>query len=169
MTVSDTRSDEDLRRWLLDTAEEHGAAVIQIDGTEDAAPFAFTVGTWRRCGVPEAVVIGLPPEVAQAVLNTYVAKAGAGERFRPGELYDGFLEGCPVTFERVASQYYPEYFGHAFLVYRTGQFAAVQMVVSAPDGSWPWQEDAPGGFARWQPVLTDSGAPESWTPGVDGP
>jgi hypothetical protein len=45
----------------------------------------------------------------------------------------------------------------------------VQLIVATPQGAWPWQADAPAGFADWQPVLTISGNPESWTPGVDGP
>jgi hypothetical protein len=41
--------------------------------------------------------------------------------------------------------------------------------VPTATGKWPWQADAPPGFGAWQPVLTRSGRPESWTPGADGP
>ena len=60
-------------------------------------------------------------------------------------------------------------FGSAFLVYPDGEFPALQIVVATPEGKWPWDADAPEGFAEWQPVLTDSGRPETWTPGADGP
>lgn len=161
--------DEELRRKLLAAAEEHGAAVVHVAEEDGQPPYAFSVGAWRQLGIPEVIVIGLAPQVAQAVVDTYVDRCRAGERFTPGQLYDGFLQECRVTFERVLDRYYPEWFGHAFLVYRAGTFPALQLVVPTPDGAWPWQPDAPPGFDTWQPLLTASGGPESWTPGVDGP
>lgn len=164
-----TAEDEKLRRWMQETADEHGVAVMRVAEEEGGAPFAFTVGGWRRFGVPEAIVIGLAPEVAEAVLRIYAARAAAGDKFRPGQVYDGFLDECEVTFENVAEPFYLEYLGHAFLMYRKGNFPAVQILIGLPGGVFPWHEEAPGGFAEWQPVLTESGRPESWTPGEDGP
>lgn len=162
-------ADAKLRRWLLRQAEEHGNAVIQVPADEQGPPYAFSVGAWRRFGVAEAVVVGLPEEMSPTLINAYVARAHEGERFVPGQLYNDFFEGVPVTFERVAKGYYPEFLGSAFLLYRNGDFPAVQILVPTPAGSWPWQDDAPAGFAQWQRVLTESGLPESWVPGVDGP
>lgn len=163
-------TDEALRKWMVNTAEQHGAAVMHVAGDDNGPAYAFSVGSWRRFGKPEVVVIGLPQEVAHSVVNTYVQRVGQGERLQPGQLYEGFLQGCPVTFEKVALQHYPEYLGSAFLVYNGPDFPAVQLIVSSPDGAkFPWQPDAPGGFREYQPVLTDSGLPESWTPGVNGP
>lgn len=167
--IAFSAQDEQLRQKLLADAEDYGNAVVQVAGDEHGAPYSFTVGAWRRFGVAEVVVIGLPPEMAAMLVNAYVAKAACGERFRAGELYYDFFEDVPVTFERVATKWYPEYFGSAFLLYRTGGFPAMQIIVPASGGRWPWQPDAPEGFREWQPVLTDSGLPESWTPGVDGP
>ena len=158
-----------LRHWLLDQAEEHGTAVVQVAAEQDSAPYAFTVGAWRRFGIAEAVVVGLPAEMAEILLRAYVTKAREGERFRPGTLFDGFFDGVSVAFEQVAKGWYPEFFGSAFLLYAKGDFPALQIVVPTPQGNWPWQADAPAGFGRWQQILTESGRPESWTPGVDGP
>ncbi|MFD0487085.1 uncharacterized protein DUF4262 [Saccharopolyspora erythraea NRRL 2338] len=162
-------TDERLRSWLVNTAERDGAAVMHVAGDEHGAPYAFSVGAWRRFGKPEAVTIGLPKDVAHSVINTYVRRAAGGERFKPGQLYDGFLDGCWMTVEKVAKQHYPEFLGSAFLVYGDGDFPAVQLIAATPDGKFPWHDDAPGGFAEYQPVLTASGAPENWTPGSDGP
>lgn len=151
------------------TADEHGAAVLHVAGDERGAPFAFSAGTWRRFGKPEVVVIGLPRDVAHGVVNNYVRRVAAGERFVPGRLYEGFLQGCPVVVERVAGTHYPAFLGSALLLYEGVDFPAIQLVVSSPDGKFPWQEDAPGGFAAYQPVLTASGQPESWRAGVTGP
>lgn len=168
-----TAQDEKFRRWLLDQAEEHGHAVVQVAGGShngaDYAPYAFTVGAWRRFGVAEAVVVGMPEEMSQVLLTAYVHRAGLGERFRAGDLYHGFFEGVPVAFETVARPWYKEYLGSAFLLYPKGDFAALQIVVPTPQGFWPWSPDAPPGFRAWQKILTVSGRPETWTPGVDGP
>ena len=162
-------NDLQLREWLLKQAEDHGNAVVQVEADGQGAPYCFTVGAWRRFGVAEAVVIGLPVEMGTVLLNAYVAKAKAGLRFRPGELYDDFFQGVHVTLERVSKAYYPEFFGSAFLLYPNGDFPAVQLLVPGGNGSFPWQDNSPAGFAAWQPVLTESGRPESWIPGVDGP
>lgn len=163
------QTDEELRKWLVDAAEEHGAAVMHVEGDEHGAPFAFSVGVWRRFGRPEAVAIGLPPDVANAVINTYVQRSAAQERFVPGRLYEGFVQDCPVAVEKVARPHYPEFLGSAFVVYGGPDFPAVQLIVPTPDGHFPWHQDAPEGFAAYQPVLTESGMPESWIPGADGP
>jgi hypothetical protein len=163
-----TAQDTQLRQWLLDQAEEHGAAVVQVagaDGDDREPPYAFTVGAWRRFGIAEAVVIGLPDEMSQVLLRAYVDRARQGERFLAGTVHDGFFEGIPVAFEKVDAGWYPEYLGSAFLCYPQGKFPAVQIIVPTPQGHWPWTEDAPAGFADWQPILTVSGEPESFTEG----
>lgn len=161
--------DNAMRRWMLQQSEEYGCALIQVDEDEDGAGYAFSAGAWRQYGVPEAVVIGLDPEMGPELVHRYVQRAAAGERFRPGVLYEGFFEGVALTVERVAEQWYPEYFGSAFLLYSKGDFPALQLIVPTPDGHWPWGPQAPAGFAEYQRVLTASGAPESWRPGADGP
>ncbi|WP_019853634.1 DUF4262 domain-containing protein [Actinopolyspora mortivallis] len=168
MTVTPDAPDQ-MRDRLLRTAERHGAAVVHVDEEEQHPPYAFSAGVWRRFGKPEVVVIGLPPEVAHAVVNTYTARAARGERFVPGRLYEGFLAEQPVTFERVCGAHYPQYLGSAVLLHDGDDFPALQMVLPEPrTGLLPWSEGASEEFREYQPVLTDSGLPESWTPGVDG-
>jgi hypothetical protein len=164
-----TAEDENLRQWLLSTVDQDGHAVVQIPGDQRGAPYSFSVGAWRRFGAPEAVVIGLPVDMAQPLIDLYVRRAGAGERFFPGLPYLDFFDGVPVVVERVHKGHYPQFLGSAFLLYPSGEFPAVQLIVATPQGRWPWSRDAPAGFANWQPVLTDSGLPESWRPGIDGP
>lgn len=158
-----------LRQWLLDQAEEHGNAVVEVAADEHGAGYVFSVGAWRRFGVPEAVVVGLPDGMGRVLVNAYVRRAAAGERFAVGRVYRDFFETAPVVFERVALGHYPEFLGSALLLYPNAAFPAVQLIVATPDGDWPWQAGAPAGFDQWQPVLTESGVPESWAPGVDGP
>jgi hypothetical protein len=161
--------DRRLRDFFVAQADEHGKAIVEVEGDEEGAPFTFSVGAWRRFGVPEAVTIGLPVGAGQILIDAYVRRASEGEEFPPGTVYDDLLEGVLVTVERVHKGHYFEFFGSAFLVYPHGDFDAVQLITATPEDYWPWEAAAPSGFDRWQPVLTDSGKPESWTPGVDGP
>ncbi|MFD9961961.1 DUF4262 domain-containing protein [Amycolatopsis sp. NPDC058986] len=162
-------AEQELITWIESQAKERGNAVIAVPSDDKGSGYCFTACAWALHNVPEAVVVGLPEQMAPVLLDAYVDRAAAGEIFEVGKTYEDFFEGVPVVFERVAKGYYMEYFGSAFLVYPDGDFPALQLIVATPDGHFPWHADAPEGFAEWQPVLTESGAPESWRPGVDGP
>jgi hypothetical protein len=161
--------DQELLEWIVAEAERRGNAVIQVPRDDKGSGYCFTACVWALHQIPEAVVVGLPEHMAPVLLDAYVDRAATGEEFVPGRIYDDFFEGVPVTVEQVARGYYSEYLGSAFLVYPEGDFPALQIIVATPEGKWPWDDEAPEGFAEWQPVLTESGRPESWTPGVDGP
>lgn len=161
--------DRQLRDHLLAEADAHGKAIVEVAGDNDGAPYTFSVGAWRRFGIPEAVTIGLPEGVGHYLIDLYVQRASGGEKFQPGQVWDDLLEGILVTVERVNKGHYFEFFGSAFLVHPDGDFDAIQLITATPQDYWPWEADGPPGFGLWQPVLTESGVPESWTPGVDGP
>jgi len=158
-----------LIEWIEAQAKERGNAVITVAADDKGSGYCFTACAWALHNVPEAVVVGLPEQLGPVLLDAYVDRAANGEIFEVGHVYDNFFDGVPVVLERVARGHYPEYFGSAFLIYPDGDFPALQLIVATPDGQFPWHADAPEGFAEWQPVLTESGAPESWTPGTDGP
>jgi hypothetical protein len=164
-----TGEELELRDRLIREADERGNAVVEVVGDGRSGPYTFSVGAWRRFGVPEAVVIGLPEGMGAMLINAYVKRAAAGQRFITGVRYKDFFKGVPVVFERVHKGRYFEFFGSVFLLHPKGDFPAVQLIVPTSDVIWPWHPHAPEGFARWQPILTDSGRPESWTPGVNGP
>jgi Domain of unknown function (DUF4262) len=164
-----TPDEREFRDQLLAEAAMHGRAILEVAGDQDGAPYTFSIGAWRSFGVPEAVTIGLPLGVGEGLIARYVERARAGEKFPPGQVWDDLLEGILVTVERVNKGHYFEFFGSAFLVHPEGDFDAVQLITATPQDYWPWEADGPPGFGLWQPILTASGVPESWTPGVDGP
>jgi hypothetical protein len=169
MTGELTAEHRALRDQFIAESNANGAAVVDIAGNEKHPPYAFTVGAWRRFHIPEAVTIGLPPGAGEFLVRNYVRRAGQGEEFAPGTVWDDLLEGVLVTVEKVSKGHYFTYFGSVFLLHPDGDFDAVQLITSTRDDMWPWEPDAPEGFGLWQPVLTASHEPESWTPGVDGP
>jgi len=150
----------ELKHWLLDQAATRGNAVVSVQAEDGVGNYDFTAGAWRTHGVPEGVVVGLPKPMGTVLLDAYVDRAATGGQFRIGEFYHDFFEGIPVLFQRVAERYYPQYFGSAFLLYPNGDFPAVQLVVPTPQGQWPWAANAPEGFRRWQPILTETGKPD---------
>lgn len=161
--------DRRLRDHLIAEADAHGTAYVEVAGDADGAPYTFSVGAWQRFSVPEAVTIGLPEGAGRVLIDAYIQRARRGETFRPGQVWDDLLEGVLVTVERVNKGHYFEFFGSAFLVHPDGDFEAIQLITATPQDDWPWEPSAPPGFDLWQPILTESGLPESWTPGVDGP
>lgn len=165
---------EDVRRDLLKRVAEHDYATVAVAAEQDPLTglhlpgWHYSVGLWALRRTPEAVVVGAPERHARHLLNRYAERAAEGESFVPGQLYDGFIDGYQVTFERVAPQHYPEWLGSARALYPDFDFPAVQLLWPKHDHRWPWN----GGcyrFHRAQPVLTAGGAPESWLPGVNGP
>ncbi|WP_020672595.1 DUF4262 domain-containing protein [Amycolatopsis nigrescens] len=161
--------DQELLDWIVEQGEQRGNAVISVSSDANGSGYCFTACAWALHGVPEAVVIGLPEDLGPVLLDAYVDRAASGEQFYYGRLYEDFFDGVPLVFEQVAKGHYPEFFGSAFLVYPDGDFPAVQIIVPTTEGHWPWSPDAPEGFAEWQPILTESGDPQSWQPGVNGP
>ena len=161
--------DQRLRDFFIAQSNAHGKAIVEVAGDEEGAPYTFSVGAWRRFGIPEAVTIGLPVGAGQVLIDAYVRRASEGEEFPPGQVWDDLLEGVLVTVERVHKGHYFEFFGSVFLVHPEGDFDAIQLITATPQDFWPWEADAPEGFQFWQPILTESGYPESWTSGVDGP
>lgn len=169
MTDNLTAEHRQLRDQFIAQSNAHGAAVVDVAGDESGPPYTFTVGAWRRFHVPEAVTIGLPPGAGEILVRNYVRRAGHGERFPVGSVWDDLLEGVLVTVENVSKGHYFTFFGSVFLLHPDGDFDAIQLITATNDDAWPWEPDAPEGFDRWQPILTESHAPEGWTPGVDGP
>jgi hypothetical protein len=164
-----TEDDLALRDRLIAEADTNGHAIVQVPAEDGEAPFTFSVGAYRSFGVPEGIVVGLPPDAGRHLVNVYVHRVAAGKKYIPGVRYHDFFDGTPITFERVAKGHYFPYFGTAFLLHPDGDFPALQLIVPTADTVWPWQPQAPAGFARWQRILTVSGSPESWVPGVNGP
>ncbi|GAB3442252.1 DUF4262 domain-containing protein [Actinophytocola sediminis] len=164
-----TAEEVDLRDRLIAESDATGNAIVEVAAEDGEGPCTFSVGAWRRFGVPEGITVGLPPEAGRHLVNTYVRRAAAGKKYIPGVRYHDFFDGVPITFERVAKGHYFPYLGTAFLLHPAGDFPAVQLIVPTAALVWPWDEHAPPDFARWQPILTVSGRPESWVPGVNGP
>ncbi|HET9143301.1 DUF4262 domain-containing protein [Actinophytocola sp.] len=165
--MCDGKSDEQLRRDLLARIAEHDFTMVAVPAEEGhgggwvAPGFVYSVGLWSFHRVPELIVVGAPTRHAVETINRYAAQVKAGKRFRPGGPFRELLPGPGVMLELVTPSLYHEWFARSFEFYPTGDFPAYQALWPDRDGNWPWQQ-------RWdahnvpQPVLTESGRPESW-------
>ncbi len=122
----------------LDNIEKFGCAVIHVAAEDDLPLFAYSVGIQKTANAPEVIVIGLKPELAHFVVNEYNRRVRAGERFVPGQWYEGFIGGFPIAIEQVGPEFYEEYFGMNLWLYQGPNFSVYQLVYPSTTGIWPF-------------------------------
>ncbi len=71
--------------------KEHGWALICT--AYQGHPYQCTLGLEARWRHPELEVLGLTPELGQFVLERFVTRIKAGERFKAGDFFSNVLRG----------------------------------------------------------------------------
>lgn len=153
---------DQIEQRALDDIAAHGCHVLHVLEEGDLPPFAYSIGIQQTSQAPEVIVVGLQRPVAHFVVNEYNSRVRAGESFRPGTPYAGFLEGFDVQFVPVERDHYRDYLGWARWLYRGDEFSALQLVHPTTSGVWPWDSEASDEFRTRQPLL---GAPDSSSAG----
>lgn len=165
--VCDGRTGDQVRREFLARIAEHDYTMVNVreerarDRSWVAPGFVYSVGLWTFRRAPELIVVGAPVRHAVALVERYAEQSLAGRRFAPGGPYPDFLPDVGMMLEVVAPALYHQWLVSAFDFYPDGGFPAYQLIWPDRDGVWPWE-------GRWsrrhppQPVLTESGRPESW-------
>jgi len=111
--------------------------VLPTDG-EPGPPFAYTVGLTEH-GFPELVIAGLPPHIAQALLNDLAGRVyDRADRFRHGQRIGDLLAGYDaVIVDGPATEaLYP---GAAYARYGTDRVRLQQVVWPDRAGRFPWE------------------------------
>lgn len=144
----------DFEQKTLENIQRFGCAVMHVPEEGDLPPFSFSVGVTKTAGFPELIVIGLQQALAQSLINDYYHRLQAGEVFRAGGYYAGFLEGFDVHLERVLEAHYEDYLGYNLGFYDGPHFEALQLIYPNTKGIWPWQPEADAWFQARQPLLT---------------
>ena len=146
-------------RNILQHIEDHGCSVTSVfDKDEKEPPFSYSIGIAKSSGAPEIIVIGLSSKLSHWMVNEYTRRCQAGERFEPGVLYLGFLEGFTVQFGPVAREHRAEYMRSACWLHSGPDFEAVQLIWPTTSGVWPWESGASEWFRSNQPLLSGKGA-----------
>lgn len=121
--------------------------------------YGYTVGFERTFAHPEAVVVGLPPEIIAYVLSRLAGRLGRGERPPRNEPVDLDLNH-PVVLRTIAADISAERLkvAHALQDGRV-PVEAVQVVWPDPAGRFPWE----AGYRLlrgYQPLLYQVPAPD---------
>jgi hypothetical protein len=140
---------------VADNIQQYGCHVISVFDPEETEPFfSYSVGIQETSAVPEAIVIGLRPNLSGFMINEYNRQVRAGVRFERGVLYPGFIEGFEVYIEPVRrKQRLAEYTLGCDRYYGDKAYAVVQIVWPSTAGLWPWQKTASEWFKSNQPML----------------
>lgn len=145
--------DESERKTLADI-EQYGCSVMHVhDPDERLPPFSYSIGVSKSSGAPEVVVVGLSQPLAHFIVNEYNDRVRAGEVFRVGHRYGGFIEGFDVLVVAVERKHYPDYFGYNLWLYQSANFEVLQLMYPNTSGVWPWQDQADQWFRARQPLL----------------
>jgi len=145
----DDRTREDIAKY--------GCSIMHVMEEDELPPFGYSIGITQQTGAPEVAIFGLKRPIAHFVVNEYNRRVQAGERFESGNFYSGFLEGYDVFVEDVPLTAYKDYFGQDIDFYGGLNFKVLQFIYPTTKGVWPWAEDAPESFRKWQPILAKVG------------
>lgn len=150
----------DYEKNILAHIDQYGCSVTSVADPDDGEPpFSYSIGIARSAGAPEMIVVGLASKLGHWLVNEYCRRVSAGERFEPGLLYDGFLEGFPVQFSAVDRLHRENYMRSATWLHDGPDFDAVQLIWPSTSGVWPWDAEASDWFRANQPLLARVAAP----------
>ena len=141
------------QRAVLDEIASNGVHIAHEDRSGEQPEYSYTVGMWHSFEQPEVIVIGLPRDVAQDLLDNVADEADGGRRFAAGEQHDGLVHGYPVRLLRVSEAQAAQWLSLVGWVYERADVPCVQLVYPDKQGRWPWQPDVREGFRKIQPVL----------------
>jgi hypothetical protein len=153
--------------WVAATVTEHGWAISGRHGDADAPPWAYSVGMWLTCQVPELVLCGLPVENAATIINAIGGRIADGADVGSDEVLDDVCP-APLALRPVAASWRAP--GGLLAVsdsfYGMVRPPYLQVVWSDRDGRFPWERGFQQAFDRMQPLLwldRDDNPPSPWT------
>lgn len=178
--------------WVAATVGEHGWAVSGRHGDKAAPPWAYSVGMWLSCQVPELVLCGLPVENGAAIINAIGARIADGadigamiddgfdlsdiiaplHRADPRGVRGGVPPGdnrpAPLALRPVESSWRKTdgLLGISNAFYGMVRPPYLQVVWSDRSGKFPWDQGFQRELDRMQPLLwlpRDDNPPSPWT------
>jgi len=153
--------------WVAATVGEHGWAVSGRHGDKAAPPWAYSVGMWLSCQVPELVLCGLPVGNGAAIINAIGARIADGAEYCPGDLLDDICP-APLALRPVESSWRKTdgLLGISNAFYGMVRPPYLQVVWSDRSGKFPWDQGFRRELDRMQPLLwlpRDDNPPSPWT------
>jgi len=146
-----------LDRHILGQVQTRGWYPVHVAPQGQEAGFSYSLGLYANYAYPEVVIVGMPPQVAQAFLQIVAVRAVQRERkLEMYTGYDGIAEGTQVAFVPVARRHFPAHFDYGAWFYESLgiQPSFVQMVWPDASGKFPWERGYDADYATVQPLLT---------------
>jgi Domain of unknown function (DUF4262) len=153
--------------WVASTVGEHGWAISGRHGDQAAPAWAYSVGMWLSCQVPELVLCGLPVDNAATIINAIGARVADGAEFGPDDVLEDVCP-APLAFRPVDASWRAAdgLLAIADAFYGLVRPPYLQVVWSDQNGNFPGERDFKPAFDRMQPLLwlpRDDNPPSSWT------
>jgi hypothetical protein len=143
----------DSQNKVLSDIEQHGCHIIHVMEDEIGPGFSYSIGLFHTFKHPEIIFIGLNPELAQVLINNICSDIKKGKSFYGGQSYAEILDNFECRMIEAKKEFYDEHFGQAQDFYKSNDFPVLQCVYPTTSGVFPWDENAPEGFAEHQPIL----------------
>jgi hypothetical protein len=154
---------DDTDRWVLETVERDGWAVLAIKEEDYHPGYAFSVGLFRNFGHPELLIMGIPPESATRLINLMGEAIRSGQQFEASRRYDGFAQDFPLTFLAVDGRHHEPYLGYANWFNRGTDYPVLQCIWPDKQGQFPWEAGYEPAFFLAQRLLGPCPSfPDGW-------
>lgn len=144
-------------RVLLADIEKNGIQIVFDEDEEAQSSRAFTIGLWHTQKQPEIVVLGLPEELAERVLELVIDDIEDGVFCAAEQKREGIVHGYPVWFGKVTADQVRALLPEIAHAYGSADVPVLQLVYPDKQGRWPWDADVREGFRDAQPVLAHLG------------
>ena len=151
-TKEERRAENDKR--VADNIAKYGCHVVSVFDPDGEEPtFSYSIGIYARFEAPEAIVIGVKPDLGHAMVNEYCRQVQSGMRFERGVQYAGFLEGFNIYVEAAKQARALEYTFGCGRYYDHDDYPVAQLIYPTTAGIWPWRAGASDWFRSNQPML----------------
>lgn len=138
---------------MIEDIDTKGWHLVSVPETAEAPGWAFTVGLHRNHAHPEIVIVGLPRETMETIVEGLASDVTHGARYEAGTTSAGVLEDLTCAFRSVNRLRYEQYLEPAVDYYGHDAFPAVQCVWPGPDNRLPDERGAEPELASLQPLL----------------
>ena len=142
-----------LQQRIEGNIREHGWHCQYVGGDEAWPEFAYSIGFGLTRDWPEVLIIGARQKLAHGMLwRIWESDAAPKPESDRTDILDGFT--CKMR--PVDRSWFDDLFGRALWAYsdRGLELSVVQCIWPTTSGVFPWDPDAPDGFAERQPLVS---------------
>lgn len=152
MSKRDAEPTNPLEEQVIENVRSGEWFVALIPPEGGAPPWGFTIGLWENFKQPEVVLVGLPPQVTHAILNSAGELARSG-RLAAGLRTDELLQNLSCEFRQADRFWYEALLGVALWYYEGDDFPVLQCLWPDRTGKLPFEEGFDPKLLPFQPDL----------------